>query len=74
MIQEYLGGNVVVSDEETFDAGRKLWDAARLVGEPGAATALAALTSGKYRPEKDERVGVLICGGNAEPNWFEEAA
>jgi threonine dehydratase len=28
------------------------------------AAALAALTSGIYRPRNGERVGVLICGGN----------
>jgi threonine dehydratase len=60
----------VVTDEQIIDAQRKLWDVARVVGEPGAATALAALTSGVYEPAKGERVGVLICGGNATPDWF----
>ena len=69
--QNWLGGSVVVSDGATIEAGKRLWSGARLVVEPGAATALAALTSGAYRPEKDERIGVLMCGGNAEPNWFE---
>jgi threonine dehydratase len=41
--------------------------AARLVAEPGGATALAALTSGAYRPEVDERVAVLVCGANTDP-------
>ena len=68
--QSWLGDHVVVSDKDTIDAQRRLWGAARLVAEPGAATALAALTSGAYRPAKDERVGVLICGGNASPDWF----
>ncbi len=35
-----------------------------------AAVALAALTSGAYVPERDERVGVLLCGGNADVDWF----
>ncbi len=65
---------VLVSDEDVFNAQRRLWDAARLVTEPGAATALAALTSGAYIPEKDERVGVLLCGGNDAPDWFMETA
>ena len=69
--QTWLGGSVVVSDADTIEAGKRLWSGARIVVEPGAATALAALTSGAYRPEADERVGVLMCGGNAEPNWFE---
>ena len=62
--------SVLVTDAQIIVAQQQLWDAARILGEPGAATALAALTSGAYRPEKDERVGVLICGGNAAPGWF----
>ena len=62
--------SVVVSDQDVIKAGEQLWSGARLVGEPGAATAMAALTSGGYAPEKDENVAVLICGGNADPNWF----
>jgi threonine dehydratase len=36
----------------------------QLVTEPGGAAAFAALLSGAYRPEKDERVGVIVCGAN----------
>jgi len=53
-----------------FDAGKKLWEATRLVGEPGAAVALAALTSGAYVPAAGERICVLLCGGNADVDWF----
>ena len=63
--------SVVVSDDDVFHAGKTLWDCCRLVGEPGAATTLAPLTSGRYKPGKNERVAVVLCGGNAEPNWFE---
>ncbi|NRA98804.1 MAG: serine/threonine dehydratase [Rhodobacteraceae bacterium] len=63
-------GSLLVTDDDVVDAQRRLWETARLIGEPGAATALAPLTSGKYVPAPDEKVGVLICGGNAEPNWF----
>lgn len=62
--------SIVVPDEAIIDAARKLWNFARIIGEPGAATALAPLTSGAYVPAKDERVGVLLCGGNAPPDWF----
>jgi len=70
LIDRWLGGSVVVTDDDTRTAQQRLWDGARLIGEPGAATALAAVTSGAYVPQKDERVGVLICGGNASPDWF----
>lgn len=62
--------SVTVDDAAVRAAQRQLWADCRIVGEPGAATALAALTSGAYVPQKDERVGVVICGGNAEPGWF----
>jgi len=62
--------SIVVPDHAIIEAGRRLWDCARIICEPGAATALAPLTSGVYVPKKDERVGVLICGGNASPDWF----
>jgi len=61
---------ILLPDEAVFEAARHLWEGTRLVGEPGSAVALAALTSGAYVPEKDERVCVLLCGGNAEPDWF----
>jgi threonine dehydratase len=62
--------SIVVSDAEVTAAQSRLWDKVRLVGEPGAATALAAITSGAYRPAADEKIGVLVCGGNAGPSWF----
>jgi threonine dehydratase len=71
IIRAHVAQNVVVTDEDVYDAQRRLWAAARVIGEPGGVTALAALTSGAYVPRKDERIGVLICGGNAAPNWFE---
>jgi len=40
------------------------------VAEPGGATAFAALLSGVYRPERDERIGVLVCGANADLSAF----
>jgi threonine dehydratase len=39
-------------------------NAARRRRTRGGAAALAALTSGEYVPAPQERVGVLICGGN----------
>ncbi len=70
IVTEYVDDALIVSDADVIEAGQRLWEGLRLVGEPGAATALAALTSGAYRPEADERVAVLICGGNAEVDWF----
>jgi threonine dehydratase len=54
----------LVSDDAIREAQRRLWQSLRVVAEPGGAAALAALTSGVYRPARGERVGVLVCGGN----------
>jgi threonine dehydratase len=40
------------------------------MAEPGGATALAALLSGAYKPRPGERVGVVLCGSNADLEKF----
>src|SRR5690554_152927 len=57
----------VVGDVDVERAQRWLWREARLVAEPGAATALAAVLSGSYRSAPGERVCVVISGGNTDP-------
>jgi threonine dehydratase len=64
VIHRYIDKTVLVSDDAILDAQRRLWTALRVVAEPGGAAALAALTSRRYVPAPEERVGVLICGGN----------
>jgi len=61
---------VLISDEDIRNAQRKLWRDMQLVTEPGGAAAFAALLSGAYRPEKDERVGVVVCGANTPMDVF----
>ena len=62
--QAHIDASILVTEEAIHAAWRLLWDRMRLVVEPGGAVALAALISGAYRPEADERVGVLLCGAN----------
>jgi threonine dehydratase len=62
--RKYVQQVLLVSDDEIREAQELLWKSTRIVAEPGGAAALAALTSGIYRPRNGERVGVLICGGN----------
>jgi threonine dehydratase len=45
-------------------AKEALWATLRVVAEPGGAAAFAALLSGRYQPAADERVAVLLSGGN----------
>lgn len=61
---------VLVADQAIADAQQALWHAHRQLVEPAGATALAALMSGAYRPAPDERVAVLVCGGNIAPDPF----
>ncbi len=59
--------SVLVSDKAITETQRRLWLQARLAAEPGATAALAALTSGAYRPQAGERVGVVLSGANFDP-------
>lgn len=59
--------SVLVTEEAIGTARLLLWQQLRVAAEPGGATALAALTSGAYRPAPGERVAVVVCGGNADP-------
>jgi len=59
--------SVLVTDEQIVTARRALWRERRLAVEHAAATALAALRSGAYRPAEDERVCVVLCGANTDP-------
>lgn len=62
--QRHIRNAVLVPDEAIKRAQLLLWERLRVVAEPGGATALAALLSGRYVPGRNERVGVLICGAN----------
>jgi threonine dehydratase len=68
--QRWTRGVLLVRDEEIRRAQRVLWDAARIVAEPGGAAAMAALTSGRHAPREGERIGVIVCGGNTEAVRF----
>ena len=61
--RKYVDKVILVEDEEIRRAQRELWDRLRVVAEAGGAAAYAALLS-RYKPERTERVGVLVCGGN----------
>jgi threonine dehydratase len=63
LAQKYVDEVILVEDEEIQRAQRELWERLRVVAEAGGAAAYAALLS-NYKPEKAERVGVLVCGGN----------
>lgn len=68
LAQEAGTPSILVSNEAIAKAQQTLWREARMLVEPGGACALAAILSGAYRPEPDERVAVLLCGANIAPD------
>jgi len=64
--QKFVHSALLVSDEEIIAAQKRLWDATRIIAEPGGAAAFAGLLSGRYKAERGERVGVIVCGGNTD--------
>lgn len=70
----YVEHVVLVTDAAIREAQELLWERVRLLSEPGGAAALAALLAGAYRPDPDERVVVLVCGGNTDPGSLADAS
>jgi threonine dehydratase len=64
IISGFAGQAVLVSEDDIRQAQQLLWDRLHLVAEPGGAAALAALASGRYRPDPGETVAVVISGAN----------
>jgi threonine dehydratase len=62
--QNFVAEVVLVEDSAIREAQCRLWQVTRTVAEPGGAAALAALLSRRYIPARDERVGVVVSGGN----------
>lgn len=68
--QKFVSQSLLVTDDQIVEAQRALWQHLRLIAEPGGATALAALLSSVYKPHPGERIGVVLCGSNAELSSF----
>ena len=62
--QAHVDRVVLVTDAAIRAAQKMLWDALRLVAEPGGCAAFAAVLSGAYQPAEGERVGVVVSGAN----------
>ena len=65
---------VLVTDDAIQHAQETLWDVLRVAAEPGGSAALAALLSRRYEPQPNERVGVVVCGGNTSAVSFGKTA
>lgn len=64
ILRERVARVVLVTDDDIRVAQKALWTQARIVAEPGGATAFAALLARKFVPRPGERIAVIISGGN----------
>jgi threonine dehydratase len=62
LAQRYVEKVILVEDDEIVAAQKALWERFRIAAEAGGAAAYAGLR--RYQPERNERIGVLVCGGN----------
>lgn len=64
LAQRYVSEVILVSDESIQRAQLALWGTLRIAAEPGGAAAFAALIAHQHVPRPEERIGVIVCGGN----------
>jgi threonine dehydratase len=64
--RQAVATSLLVHDDDIRAAQKALWRDFCIIAEPGGAAAYGALLCGAYRPAPNERVGVLLCGGNAD--------
>lgn len=68
--RQFVDEVVLVSDAQIRDAMRLLFRSAKLVVEPAAAAAMAALMYPLRRTLDGKTVGLVICGANIDPESF----
>jgi threonine dehydratase len=69
--QRHVAATILVTDDEIRLAQQMLWEALRIVVEPGGAAATAAVIGGAYAAKPGERVGVVVSGANTTAVNFE---
>jgi threonine dehydratase len=70
ILQATLTDVAVVTDAEVAEAMRYAFTTLKLVVEPGGSVGLAALMSGKIAPKAGQAVGLVLSGGNVDPELF----
>ena len=71
IVKRKVADIVTVTDEQIVDAMAFAFDYMKTVLEPSGASALAALLSGRLRPQSG-RVGIILSGGNVGVDRFVE--
>jgi len=70
ILQKNVADVAVVSDAEVAEAMRVAFSILKLVVEPGGAAGLAALLAGKVKSWGEGAVGLVLSGGNVDPDLF----
>jgi threonine dehydratase len=68
--RQFVDEVVLVDDDQIRDAMRLIFRTAKLVVEPAGAAALAALMYPLRDRLEGQRVGVVVCGANIDPETF----
>jgi threonine dehydratase len=70
ILRANLAGVALVTDAEVAQAMRYAFETLKLVVEPGGVVGLAALLAGRIKPGPRETVGLILSGGNVDPELF----
>jgi threonine dehydratase len=70
VLQKTLADIALVSDAEVAEAMRYAFATLKLVVEPGGSVGLAALLAGKVKLHGGKTVGLVLSGGNVDPELF----
>ena len=70
IMQRTVADVAVVTDPEVAEAMRYAFSTLKLVVEPGGAVGLAALLAGKVNTFGGSTVGLILSGGNVDPDLF----
>ena len=65
IIRDHVQGIILVEDKEIIHAMRMIWERMKIIVEPSAAVALAAVLHEKEY-FKDRRIGIILSGGNVD--------
>jgi threonine dehydratase len=70
VLQKTIADIALVSDAEVAGAMRYAFSTLKLVVEPGGSVGLAALLAGKVKLFSGKTVGLVLSGGNVDPDLF----
>jgi threonine dehydratase len=70
ILQKTVADVAVVTDAEVAEAMRYAFNTLKLVVEPGGVVGLAALLAGKVKLFGGNTVGLVLSGGNVDPDLF----